>query len=406
MGIDTILYLRLSAMMFLEFAIWGAWAPVLASYLINDLKLSGKQTGWIYATLWIACIISPFLGGQIADRYLASEIFLGIVHLLGAVCLIYSAYQRKFLPLFIAMFIYSLLYAPTLAIVNSVMFSNVPAEVMGVVSPRIRVWGTIGWIIAGWLLSILRTSGVGSSTNGKKYSDSLLVAGILSFVMGLYCFTLPHTPPPENPSNPLAFLEAIGMMKETYFLVFLIISFVVTTELQFYYVPTAPFLQDIGVSSKYVPAVMTIAQIAEIVGMAVLLPWAMVNIGIQWVLAIGVIAWPLRYIIFAMMKPLWLVIASLGFHGVGYTFFFFAGQMFVDKVAPEEIRASAQALITVATLGLGNFIGTQFTGIIMDIFKDEEGKFKWRPIFIIPCVLTVLCALAFVLFFHPPATAK
>ncbi len=400
------LYLRLSVMMFLEFAIWGAWAPVLASYLINDLKLSGKQTGWIYATLWIACIISPFLGGQIADRWLASEIFLGVVHLLGAVCLLYAAFQRKFLPLFLAMFIYSLLYAPTLAIVNSVMFSNIPKDIIGTVSPRIRVWGTIGWIIAGWLLSVLRTSGAGSLGGEKKYSDSLFVAGVLSLLMGIYCFTLPHTPPPENPSNPLAFLEAISMMKETYFLVFLVISFIVTTELQFYYVPTAPFLQDIGVSSNYVPAVMTIAQIAEIVGMAVLLPWAMENMGIQWVLAIGVIAWPLRYMIFAMMKPLWLVIASLGFHGIGYTFFFFAGQVFVDKVAPEEIRASAQALITVATLGLGNFIGTQFTGIILDIFKDEEGKFEWRPIFIIPCVLTVLCAIAFVLFFHPPSAVK
>ncbi|MGC8845482.1 MAG: MFS transporter, partial [Candidatus Hydrogenedens sp.] len=118
---------------------------------------------------------------------------------------------------------------------------------------------------------------------------------------------------------------------------------------------------------------------------------------------IGVIAWPLRYVIFAMMKPVWLVIASLSFHGIGYTFFFFAGQMFVDKVAPPDIRASAQALIAVATLGLGNFIGTQFTGIILDFFKDDDGNFKWRPIFLIPCVLTVACAIAFLLFFHPPA---
>ncbi|MCX8066204.1 MAG: MFS transporter [Candidatus Hydrogenedentes bacterium] len=400
MGIDTLLYFRLSAMMFLEFAVWGAWAPVLASYLINDLKLSGKQTGWVYATLWIACIISPFLGGQIADRYLATQIFLGLVHLLGGACLLYAAFQKKFLPLFVAMFVYSLLYAPTLALVNSLMFSHITNA--DVVAPRIRVWGTIGWIVAGWLLSVIRTQEK-ESGEGKKYSDCLLVAGILSLILGVYCFTLPNTPPPDKPGNPLAFLEAFSMMKETYFLVFLIISFVVTTELQFYYVPTAPFLQDIGVSSKYVPAVMTIAQIAEIVGMAVLLPWAMVNLGIQWVLAIGVIAWPLRYMIFALMKPLWLIIASLSFHGIGYTFFFFAGQMFVDKVAPPDIKASAQALIAVATLGLGNFIGTQFTGIILDIFKDEEGKFKWRPIFVIPCVLTILCAIAFVLFFHPPA---
>lgn len=400
MGIDTILYFRLSAMMFLEFAVWGAWAPVLASYLINDLKLSGKQTGWIYATLWLACIISPFLGGQIADRYLATEYFLGGVHLIGGICLLYAAYQRKFMPLFILMFIYSLLYAPTLALVNSLMFSNITNP--DAVAPRIRVWGTIGWIAAGWLLTVMRN--VGNPENNKKYSDCLFIAGIMSVILGLYCFTLPHTPPPDKPGNPLAFLEAFKLMKEPYFLVFLIISFIVTTELQFYYVPTAPFLQDIGVRSSNVPAIMTIAQIAEIVGMAVLLPLAMAKLGIQWVLVIGVVAWPLRYVIFAMMKPVWLVIASLSFHGIGYTFFFFAGQMFVDKVAPPDIRASAQALIAVATLGLGNFIGTQFTGIILDFFKDDEGNFKWRPIFLIPCVLTIACAIAFLIFFHPPAT--
>ncbi len=402
MGIDTGMYVRLSVMMFLEFAVWGAWAPVLAAYLIDDLKFSGKQTGLIYAALPIACIISPFLGGQIADRYLATEYFLGIVHILGGICLVYAAYKRKFGPLFILMLIYSLLYSPTLALVNSLMFSHIPADAIDVVSPRIRVWGTIGWIIAGLLLSLLRN--IKKSEIKKTFSDCLMIAGIMSIILGLYSFTLPHTPPPETPSNPLAFLEAISLMKEHYFLIFLLISFVVTTELQFYYIPTAPFLQDIGVANSYVPAVMTIAQVGEILGMAVFLPWAMKEIGIQWVLVIGVIAWPIRYVFFAMMKPLWLVVASLALHGIGYSFFFFAGQIFVDKVAPPDIRASAQALNTVVTLGLGNFIGTQFTGIIMDYFKDNEGKFRWRPIFVVPCVLTVLCAIAFLIFFHPPAS--
>ncbi len=143
---------------------------------------------------------------------------------------------------------------------------------------------------------------------------------------------------------------------------------------------------------------MTLAQVAEMVAMVVLLPILLPKLGFRWTLVIGVIAWPLRYIIFAAMRPLWLVISSLTFHGLGYTFFFFVGQMYVDKVAPPDIRASAQALIAVVTLGLGNFIGTQITGIIMDLFK-KDGKFQWRPIFLVPCVLTVLCALAFSLFF-------
>jgi Na+/melibiose symporter-like transporter len=216
--------------------------------------------------------------------------------------------------------------------------------------------------------------------------------------MGIFCFVLPHTPPSETPGNPLAVVDAFKMLGDTNFLIFLIISFVVTTELQFYYVPTAPFLEDIGVQNRNVSAVMTLAQFAEIIAMWILLPMLLPKIGFRWILVVGVIAWPLRYVIFAIMRPVWLVISSLTFHGLGYTFFFFAGQMFVDKVAPPDIRGSAQALIAVVTLGLGNFVGTQITGTIMDIFK-KDGRFQWRPIFLVPCVLTVLSAVAFVLFF-------
>jgi len=187
-------------------------------------------------------------------------------------------------------------------------------------------------------------------------------------------------------------------------LIFLIISFVVTTELQFYYVPTAPFLEDIGVRGKNVPAVMTLAQWAEILGMALLLPLALKEFPsqskYQWILTIGVLAWPIRYVIFSLMKPLWLVVASLTCHGIGYTFFFFAGQQYVDSVATDDTRATMQAMNFAVTVGLGNFIGTQFTGVILDYFKTPEGKFRWRPIFLIPCALTVACAIAFLVFFR------
>ena len=216
--------------------------------------------------------------------------------------------------------------------------------------------------------------------------------------MGIFCIFLPHTPPPEEPGNPLAFMDAFKMLGDSNFLIFLIISFVVTTELQFYYVPTAPYLEDIGIQRKNVSAVMTLAQFAEIAGMALFLPLLLPRIGFRWALVIGVVAWPIRYVIFAIMRPVWLVILSLMFHGLGYTFFFFVGQMYVDKTASLDIRASAQSLIAVVTLGFGNFIGTQITGVVMDFFK-KDGHFQWRPIFLVPCVLTVVCALAFVLLF-------
>jgi nucleoside transporter len=354
--------------------------------------MSGKQVGWIYATLWLACIVSPFVGGQIADRWIATEWFLAVVHLAGGVVLLLAAWRPKFWSLFGLMGLYSLLYAPTLALVNSLMFTHLtdPDAQAG----KVRVWGTIGWIVAGLGLALWRRLAKGK----VRASDALILAGVLSLVMGAFCFFLPHTPPPDEPGNPLAFLDAFKMLGDLNFLVFLIISFVVTTELQFYYVPTAPFLEDLGIQTKNVPAVMTLAQFAEIVAMALILDWALANMGVRWTLVIGVVAWPLRYLVFAMMKPLWLVVGSLTFHGLGYTFFFFLGQMYVDKVAPPDIRASAQALIAVVTLGFGNFIGTQITGVVMDFFR-KEGKFRWRPIFLIPCVLTIACAVAFVLFF-------
>ena len=390
---STQLYFGLSIMMFLEFAIWGAWAPILASHLVNNLKFSGKQTGWIYATLWLACIVSPFIGSQIADRWMATEYFLALVHLFGGLILLIAAKKKKFSSLFGLMFLYSLFYAPTLALVNSLMFTHLtdPDKQAG----SIRVWGTIGWIAAGLAVTAWRHL----DKLKIKGSDALTLAAILSLVMGVFCFFLPHTPPPDEPGNPLAFVDAFKMLSDANFLIFLIISFIVTTELQFYYVPTAPFLEDIGVKNKNVSAVMTLAQAAEIIGMVVLLPLLLPRLGFRWTLVIGVIVWPLRYIIFAAMRPVWLVISSLTLHGLGYTFFFFVGQMYVDKVAPPDVRASAQALIAVVTLGLGNFIGTQITGIIMDFFKKDD-KFQWRPIFLVPCALTIICAIAFVLFFR------
>jgi nucleoside transporter len=389
------LYGQLSLMMFLEYAIWGAWAPVLAAYLLGNMKLTGKQTGWIYATLWLACIVSPIVGGQIADRWVSAQYLLAIVQIAGGVLLLWAARQRAFWGMFLLMAIYSLLYAATLPLTNSVMFIH--KDAVGVPESWVRVWGTIGWILAGWGLTVWRRSGKAL----KNVSDCLVLSGVMSLAMGVFSFVLPHTPPSQAPGNPFAFLDALNMLKDPMFLVFLVISFIVTTELQFYYIPTAQFLEDMGVRNKNVPAVMTVAQIAEILGMAVLLPLAMQYIGIRWVLVLGVIAWPLRYIVFAVMRPLWLVIASLTCHGVGYTFFFFAGQIFVNMVAPPDIKASAQGLIFIVTLGLGNFIGTQFTGVIMDYFRTEEGRFQWRPIFLIPCALTIACAVAFIVFFRP-----
>jgi nucleoside transporter len=395
-------WVRLAIMMFLQYAIWGAWAPVLYDYLTaaapQGLGFEATQAAWIFGALWLACIFAPTIGGQIADRWVPTQIFLGVAHLAGAAMLYLSAEQHQFLPMLGLMVLYSILYAPTLALTNSLAFHhlrNAEREFGWV-----RVLGTLGWIVAGLALTAWRSGMLGISSMLQS-GDSLRLAAVFSLVMGFFCFTLPHTPPQREGTNPFAFLEAIRLLRSSSFLVFLIISFVVTTELQFYYMPTPTFLSDIGVTKANVPAVMTVAQIAEVFAMALALPLLLPKLGIRKALAIGVIAWPLRYIIFAIGQPLGLVIGSLALHGIGYTFFFVVSQIYVDKVAPRDIRASAQALLTLVTLGLGNFLGTQFTGLILDWAKSG-GKENWTAVFLVPCALTVACAIAFLIGFRDP----
>jgi nucleoside transporter len=384
-------------MMFLQYAIWGAWAPVLSSYLINDLGFSGGSVGWIYALLPLATIISPFIGGQVADRYFATEKVIGFLAFTGGIVLLIVGRMTDFTVMFASMSIYCLLYAPTLALTNSIAMMNM--EDSEKEFGAIRVWGTLGWIAAGLLLTGWRQLGERGTVPGVD-GDMLFLAGAASIIMGIQSFTLPHTPPTRDAVRPLAFLESLKMLNSRHFATFVGITFVVATELEFFYILTAPFLESdqIGVSGANVPAVMTIAQLAEIFVMAWGLSYFLKKYGMRKTLAIGVIAWPIRYVIFAVGGPPWLVIASLALHGFCYVFFFVAAFIYVDKVAPPDIRASAQSLIAIVALGLGRGLGSLFAGEIRDVFTTAAGT-NWTNVFLVPCALTVLCAVAFLVFF-------
>lgn len=388
---------RLGVMMFLQYAIWGAWAPVLSDYLLNDLGFTGFETGIIYSLLPLATIIAPFIGGQIADRYFSSQNVIGVLQLAGGCLLVVISMVKDYHTMMWLMLFYCLMYAPTLALTNSVAFINLKnsEKEFG----EVRVWGTIGWIAAGYFLFGWRL--LGRSVEAVAVAgDTLMLAGLFSILMGIFAFWLPHTPPRKEGAKPWAFFEAVKMMKDKNFLVFIIISFVVATELMFYYILTAPFLTSdkIGISNTFVPWVMTIAQVAEIFVMAFLLRYLITRIGIRNILVIGVLAWPLRYIIFAIGAPAWLVVASLALHGFCFVFFFTAAFIYVDMVSPGDIRHSAQALITLVTYGIGNYIGSLFAGKVQDYFTTADGT-NWTGVFLVPCVLTVLCAAAFLLFF-------
>lgn len=388
---------QLAVMMFLQYAIWGAWAPVLSAYLGGEVGLTGIQIGFIYSLLPLATIIAPFIGGQLADRYFASEKVIAFLQFGGGLLLLYASQVADYKQLLVVMFLYCLLYAPTLALTNSIAMINLSdsEKEFG----YIRVWGTIGWIVAGWLLSTWRTLGM-EVVSG----DMLLLAGAFSLVMAVQAFLLPHTPPRTESAKPWAFLEALRMLQNRHFTIFVVISFVVATELQFYYVLTAPYLESahIGIASANVPAVMTIAQLAEILVMAFVLARFLKRYGMRSTLALGVIAWPLRYLVFSMGAigaPWQLVVASLTLHGFCYVFFFVAAFIYVDGLAPPDIRASAQSLIAIVTLGFGSFIGSNFAGWIQDRFTVAMGT-NWFAVFLVPCGITVLCAIAYLVFFH------
>ncbi|MBT4484890.1 MAG: MFS transporter [Candidatus Latescibacteria bacterium] len=395
---------RLGLMMFFQYAIWGAWSPVLSAYLLDDLGYSGMQVGVIYSLLPLATIISPFVGGQLADRYFASQKVIAFLQFTGGVLLVFISTVSDYTVMMWMMLLYSLLYAPTLALTNSIAFINLENAEKDF--GPIRVGGTLGWIAAGLLLSGWRL--FANSNEALAFSgDTFLLGGILSILMGFQALTLPDTPPKKEGASPWAFLEALKMLKNKNFTIFLVISFVVSTELMFYYILTAPFLTSgrIGIPDTTVAGVMVIAQVAEIFVMAFLLPKILPKYGIRKTMIVGVLAWPIRYIIFAIGMPAWLVILSLSLHGFCYVFFFTVAFIYVDMVAPEDIRHSAQSLITLVVLGLGNYFGSLFAGWIQSYFTAEAGT-NWTGVFLVPCALTILCALAFILFFRDEKAVK
>lgn len=385
------LYICLSAMMFMEYAVWGAWMPVLAARLLGPLKMSGKQTGWIYATLPLASMISPLIAGQLADKYVDTRWILLGAHLIGAVLLYVAAKTEKFTSLFVVMLLYSMCFAATIPLVNSLMFSKLTD--VGAQSPWIFIWAPAAWALMGYLLTGWRMT---RKQEGDG-SDCLVFAAILSLIMAAVCVIQPATPPQGGEGVPM--LDALSMMKDMDFAVFIIVSLFVSGMMQFYFLGTAQFMQDMGVSSKNVPASMAIAQAAQALATLVALGYLWEHLGAKWTLTIGAGSWLLMYVVYVGTKPRWLIIVSQSLHGIAYVFFIIAGQMYVNDKATAETVGSAQALIIFVTTGVGLFIGTQAAGFVMDM-NSTEGKFNWRKIWMVPGAVMLIGVLALALVFQ------
>jgi len=389
MEIGWKLYIALSFAMFMEFAVWAAWMPVLAARLLGPLKMSGKQTGWIYATFPIACIFMPLVSGQLADQYVNTEIILGVAHLLGAVLMFIAARKTTFKSLLVVMFLYSLCYAGTLPLVNAILFANV-SNVAD--QGKVFLWAPVAWALIGWFLSgwrwIFKT--------GEQGRDCLYLAGILSVIMGIGCLVLLPAMAPSG-AGEMPIIKAMGLLTQSNFLIFIVVSMVFFALMQFYFLGTAPFMQDIGIPAKNVPASMAIAQAVQAVATFFLMALFMDKLGTKWTLTVGATFWLLLYIIYIREKPRWLIVACQSFHGMAYVLFVIVGQIFANSLAKEGTESSTQAMLFAATTGIGLFAGTQFAGFIMDKFR-KEGKFNWRKIFMVPAAVSLVCVLVFIFF--------
>jgi len=391
------LYFALSFVMFMEYAVWAAWMPVLAARLLGPLKMTGKQTGWIYATFPLACIFMPLVSGQLADKYVNTEIILGVAHLLGAVLMFVAVRKTTFKGLFVVMFLYSLCYAATLPLANSIMFHHLAKNNLdpGVHSKWIFIWAPVAWAFIGWSLTgwrwIFKT--------GEQGRDCLYLAAILSVIMGVGCFFLPDTAPAGSGTAPI--LQAMEMFTEANFLIFIAVSMVFFGLMQFYFLGTAPFMQDIGIPAKNVPASMGIAQAFQAIATVVLMVFLHEKLGTKWTLIVGATCWFILYLAYIKQKPRWIIIACQPFHGLAYVLFVIVGQIYANDLASKsstDITSSMQALLFAATTGVGLFLGTQFAGFIMDKFRKEE-KFQWRQIFMVPGAIAFVSILVFILFF-------
>jgi nucleoside transporter len=392
-------YIRLSIMMFLEFAIWGSWAVLIAGHMRN-LGFSDPQINLVYLTTAIGALLSPLMAGWIADRFVPNQIFTGAVHLVGAVLLVIAWQQRTFLPLWTVILLYAVLYMPTIALTNAIAFYHMKdSKKFG----NIRVWGTIGWIVINWVMSTYLGYWEQQHPGTSHIGDCLVAAAVLSGLMGLYCFSLPNTPPSRQAKNPYAFLEALKLTSSRNFALLLVISFLVAIELPFYYNLTFLFLTEpgtgVGLAESRANFAMSLGQIAEVLIMLLLAP-SLRHLGLRTTIALGILAWPVRYAIFAIGQPTWLVIAAQCLHGVCYSFFFVGGMIAAERLSHKDIRASAQGLMVFATNGVGMLLGSILAGQIASHFLLPSGGHAWAKIFLVPIAITLVGVIVFVALFN------
>ncbi len=383
---------RLSVMMFLQFFIWGAWYVTVGIFMGENGM--GADTHWAYTVGPLAAVISPFFLGMIADRYFDVEKVLGVMHLLGGVAILAAPFMIGSPTVFILLLaLHMLCYMPTIGLTNTLAFHNITDQEKQF--PLIRVFGTLGWIAAGVLVSL--------GLNAETSAIPFYVAGGASILMGFFSFTLPHTPPPAAGSGSVTAREILGLdalakLRSRSFNVFILSSFLICIPLATYYNFAPIFANDVELTN--VAFKMSFGQMSEVLFM-VLMPFFFRRLGVKWMLVVGMGAWVLRYALFALAAPagtVWMIMFGIILHGICYDFFFVTGQIYVDKKSTADIRGQAQGLLVLITLGLGMLIGAQVSGWLNNWFKDGAEVLSaadWQDFWWIPAAF----AGAIMLFF-------
>ncbi len=389
-------------MMFLEFFIWGGWFVTLGTFLGNNLSATGAETGMAYSTQSWGAIVAPFIIGLIADRYFNAEKILAVLHLIGAVLMYQMSQATEFNTFYPYVLGYMIAYMPTLALVNSIAFNQLtdPAKQF----PFIRVWGTAGWIVAGWLISLMFKWDSMSGISDGMLANTFFMTAIASALLGLFSFTLPKTPPSANKSekpsiSEILGLDALKLLKDRNFLVFFISSVLICIPLAFYYQNLSPFLTESSVENS--TAWASTGQISEVLFM-LLLPFFFKKFGFKKTILVGMLAWAVRYLLFSYGNTgelFFMIIMGILLHGVCYDFFFVSGQIYTDSKAGEKVKSAAQGLITLATYGVGMLVGFYIAGKITDANLLADGSHAWQSIWTFPAIFAIAVFVIFAFLF-------